>query len=264
MAFWYFGYGSNMALKSLRAKGVDPRSSERAVLRGWRLRFNVQHFFRHEGGVGNIEPTDDPEERVLGVLHLCEDQHLPLLDVAEAYPHGYDRISLKVETAGGERQAIAYLGTKGFLNEACRPTQRYLNLLAEGAAAAGLDPEYIASIRRHPLHQKPAVIERFQPPDGPHPIFTAELLAQRPLCTALAGAVFDMSRARWPHVFLRDTFGGKDTTLFHLKRMDTSDGSETLDDIRYDRLNTAQRLYLEEYLHAYGFEYVYVGRFLYD
>jgi sulfite reductase (NADPH) flavoprotein alpha-component len=55
MDFWYFGYGSNMNFNSLRAKGVEPRASERAVLRGWRPRFNVHHFFRHEGRVGNIE-----------------------------------------------------------------------------------------------------------------------------------------------------------------------------------------------------------------
>jgi cation transport regulator ChaC len=52
MDFWYFGYGSNMNFNSLRAKGVEPRASERAVLRGWRPRFNVHYFFRHEAGSG--------------------------------------------------------------------------------------------------------------------------------------------------------------------------------------------------------------------
>ena len=89
--FWYFGYGSNMTLRSLLAKGVRPQRSERAILRGWRLRFNVQHFFRHEGGVANIESSNDPSDEVWGVLHLCEDKDLPLLDSAEVYPHGYDR-----------------------------------------------------------------------------------------------------------------------------------------------------------------------------
>ena len=60
-----------MDLMSLRAKGVVPHASERAVLRGWRLRFNVPHFFRHEGGVGNIEPFDHRTSAVWGVLHLC-------------------------------------------------------------------------------------------------------------------------------------------------------------------------------------------------
>jgi sulfite reductase (NADPH) flavoprotein alpha-component len=34
MNFWYFGYGSNMDLNSLRAKGVELRALERVVLRG--------------------------------------------------------------------------------------------------------------------------------------------------------------------------------------------------------------------------------------
>ncbi len=75
VVFWYFAYGSNMALRSLRAKGV-----ERGLLRGWRFRFNVQHFFRHEGRVGNIEPSNDLSDKVWGVLHLCEDRHLAHLD----------------------------------------------------------------------------------------------------------------------------------------------------------------------------------------
>ena len=97
--FYYFGFGSNMSMLSLRAKGVEPQTSIKATLRGWRLRFNVQHFFRHEGGVGNIENTGKPEDYVLGVLHACPDEALSLLDEAEAYGHGYDRIEVEVETA---------------------------------------------------------------------------------------------------------------------------------------------------------------------
>jgi len=40
--FRYFGFGSNMNMISLRAKGVEPIAAQRAVLPGWRLRFNVQ------------------------------------------------------------------------------------------------------------------------------------------------------------------------------------------------------------------------------
>jgi len=58
-------------------------------------------------------------------------------------------------------------------------------------------------------------------------------------------------------------FGGRDMTLFHLKRMDSSDGTETLDDIRQDRLDSAQRRYLNAYLQEYKREYRYIGRFEY-
>jgi gamma-glutamylcyclotransferase (GGCT)/AIG2-like uncharacterized protein YtfP len=263
MTFWYFGYGSNMEQRSLRAKGVEPRTSERAALRGWRLRFNVGHFFRHEGGVGNIEPSDDPSAVVWGVLHWCEDEHLALLDAAEAYGHGYDRVDVSVLTNHGEQSAITYLGRPSFIDEECRPTQRYLNILLKGAIAAGLDPAYVEALRRHPVHQ-PRPVSPFVPSPGEHRIFTAATLRQHPLFTALAGAVFDMSGARWQHKFLHGLYGGKDMTLYHLKRLDNSDGSETYDDIKLDRLTPVQRRYLNEYLHEYNIEYVYVGRYIYE
>jgi hypothetical protein len=261
--FWYFAYGSNMSLRSLLAKGVTPQGSERGVLRGWRLQFNVQHFFRHEGGVANIESSNDPSDEVWGVLHLCEDKHLVFLDSAEVFPHGYGRIAVTVLGERGEQRAIAYVGMPSFLNDACRPSQRYLSLLVEGAAAADLDPNYIKFLRSHPVHQKPP-LPKFVPPPGEYPVFTAETLALHPLYTALAGSVFDMSHARWHHRFLQGIFGGKDTTLFQLMRLDSSNGSETLDDIKYGRLSPEQQLYLNEYLDAYASEYAYVGQFRYD
>ena len=103
--FRYFGYGSNMNTLSLRAKGVQARASDPALLRGWRLRFNVKHFFRHEGGVGNIEHTGDPADAVHGVLHECDDEHLALLDAAEAFGHGYDRVEVLVRSGGREQRA---------------------------------------------------------------------------------------------------------------------------------------------------------------
>ena len=262
--FWYFGYGSNMALGSLRAKGVVPRQSEPAVLRGWRRRFNVQHFFLHEGGVGNIEPSvgaaDRAADQVWGVVHLCEDAHLALLDATEAHGHGYQRVDVLLHTDHGERSAIAYVGMPSFINDACRPTQRYLNILLRGAEAAGLDADTLAALKREPVHVKQPV-PRFAPPAGDFPEFNAATLAAQPSLTALDGAVFDMSRARWQHQHLMSFFGGRDMTLFHLQRLDSSDGRETLDDIRSGRLNATQRLYLDEYLHEYAREYVYCGRY---
>jgi sulfite reductase (NADPH) flavoprotein alpha-component len=73
-----------------------------------------------------------------------------------------------------------------------------------------------------------------------------------------------MSCARPQHRCLHGWFGGKDMTLFHLKRLDDSDGCETLDDIKHGRLTPAQRQYLNEYLHEYAKEYVYVGRYTYQ
>ncbi|HEX9257912.1 MAG TPA: gamma-glutamylcyclotransferase family protein [Acidimicrobiales bacterium] len=259
--FHYFGYGSNMDLTSLRAKGVTPSTSQRAALPGWRLRFNVAHFFRHEGGVGNIERTDDPADRVLGVVHLCEDSDLARLDEAEAYPIGYDRVELAVLTDTGPVTAVAYVGTPAFVDDTRLPSRRYLNILVAGATAAGIDSAYIEALRAHQVLVNEDY-PPFTPPAGEHPGYTAAALAARPELTALADAVFDMSEARPQHRVLRSQYGGRDMTLYHLRRMDSSAGTETEADIARGRLSEAQRAYLNEYLHEYAREYRYAGRYL--
>lgn len=261
--FHYFGFGSNMNIISLRAKGVEPLASRRAVLDGWRLRFNVQHFFRHEGGVGNIERSDVPGDRVLGVLYDCPAEALEPLDVMEAYRHGYDRITVDVETDNGRVSAFAYIGMPRFINESCLPSRRYLNIVVDGARQAGLDHDYIQNLEAQPVHQ-PDEYPPFTPPPGDYPVFDAASLAQHTLYTVLYGAVFDMSKARSLHGYLKRFFGGRDMTLFHLKRLDSSDGKETMDDIKNGCLNEAQQRYLNAYLNEYAREYRYVGRFDYN
>jgi sulfite reductase (NADPH) flavoprotein alpha-component len=261
--FHYFGYGSNINLTSLRAKGVEPRWSERGTLHGWKLLFNVQHWFRHEGGVGNIHPSDRPTDRVQGLVHACEDRDLELLDAVESYGVGYDRIEVELETACGPLRALTYVGLRSYLNDSCRPTRRYLNILLKGALEAGLEGAYIKALRQHPVQAEPAY-PPFEHPAGPLPVFDRSSLAGHPRHTALAGAVFDMSVARPRLHCLWDLFGGRDMTLFYLKRLDSSDGSETLADIEDGRISEAGRSYLNAYLHEYAEEFRYIGRYLYD
>ncbi|GAB3098902.1 gamma-glutamylcyclotransferase [Aestuariicella hydrocarbonica] len=263
--FRYFGFGSNMNMTSLRAKGLEPLAARRAVLHGWRLHFNVQHFFRHEGGVGNIERSDNPDDRVLGVLYDCPDEALEPLDAAEAYGHGYDRITVELETEADAEpvNALTYVGMPEFIDDNCLPSRRYLNIVVDGARRAGLDTSYVQDLMAQPVHQ-PQDYPPFSPPAGDYPLFNEGSLAQQPLYTALWGAVFDMSAARPLHEFLKGFFGGQDMTLFHLKRLDSSTSNESMDDIRQGRLNEPQRHYLNAYLNEYAREYRYVGRFSYE
>jgi len=261
--FYYFAYGSNLNLTSLRAKGVEPSASELATLHGWKLRFNVRHWFRHEGGVGNIQPSTDPADRVLGLVHRCQDDALALLDAVESFGVGYGRVEVELATARGPVRALAYVGLPAFLDESRLPTQRYLNILLHGATHAGLDQAYVEWLRRHPV-QPPIDYPPFRHPAGTVQAFDVTTLALHPHYTALAGAVFDMDKARPELECVKSLFGGKDMTLFHLKRLDTSDGTESLDDIRQDRISEAGRRYLNAYLNEYDREFRYVGRYRYD
>jgi sulfite reductase (NADPH) flavoprotein alpha-component len=218
--------------------------------------------------VGNIERTGNPDDHVLGVLHECPDEALALLDTAEAYGHGYDRMEVEVkppDAAGSNRQtvtALTYVGMPRFIDNGRLPSRRYLNIILGGAREAGLDEAYIQTLARHPVHQV-AGYPDFQPPPGDYPTFDRDTLSEHPLLTALYGAVFDMSGARPLHDFLKGFFDGRDMTLYHLRRLDSSRLDETMDDIRKGRLNQAQKQYLNAYLNEYAREYRYVGRYHY-
>ena len=259
--FLYFGYGSNLHVPALRAKGVAPIASVRGRLAGWRLTFDVRHWFPHEGGMGNIRYTGDPGDEVQGVVHTCADADLASLDRMEAYGVGYDRIEVGVSTDTGPVRAQAYEGLPTFLDSSCLPTRRYLAILVKGAMAAGLEESYIGRLRRHPTAPE-VESPPFVPPAGEFPVFTRASLALLPESTALLGAVFDMSHARPDLASAKPVLRGRDTTLFHLHRHDTSDGTETLDDLRHGRVPDGARRYLDTWLHAYATEFRYAGRYI--
>lgn len=259
--FHYFGYGSNLHVPALRAKGVAPLASMRGRLRGWRLSFDVRHWFPHEGGMGNITHTGDADDEVQGVVHSCDDGALAALDRMEAYGVGYDRIEVEVLTDAGPVRAQTYVGLPAFLEASRLPTRRYLAILVKGAMAAGLDEAYIQRLRQHAVTAETEP-PPFVPPEGSFPNVTREALALHPEWTALSGAVFDMSGARADLASAKPVLGGRDTTLFHLHRHDTSDGTETLEDLARGRVNDGARRYLAAWLHAYATEFRYAGRYV--
>lgn len=259
--FLYFGYGSNLHLPALRAKGVHPLASVRGTLHGWRLTFDVRHWFLHEGGMGNIHHTGDPDDEVQGLVHTLLDADLATLDRMEAYGVGYDRIEVDVETDAGPVRAQGYVGIPTFLDPSRLPTRRYLAILVKGAMAAGLSERYIRRLRQHPVAAE-AELPPFVPPAGQFAAFTRESLALHPESTALLGAVFDMTHARPDLASAKPVLGGRDTTLFHLHRHDTSDGTETLDDVRHGRIAESARRYLNAWLYAYATEFRYAGHYV--
>lgn len=256
----YFGYGSNINLASLRSKGVIPVSSARAVLHGWKLRFNVKHWFRHEGGVGNIRPSSDPADLVEGMIHIFPDEQLASLDAVESYGYGYDRITISVETPQGPLSALTYVGLPEFIDDDCLPSRRYLNIIVKGAEAAGLSAPYIERLRQHPVFV-PAEYPPFPYPPDNGVCYTAETLAAHGNLTALMYGVFDMSGVQSRLSCLPELFGGKDMTLFHVKRHDTSTGNETLEDIKSGNISDGAKKYINAYLHEYAHEFRYIGRY---
>ncbi|WP_411766472.1 gamma-glutamylcyclotransferase family protein [Winogradskyella sp. A3E31] len=260
--FNYFGYGSNINLTALKAKGVEPLSSEVGKLKGWRLKFNVQHWFKHEGGMGNIEKTNSINDYVEGILHVCEDDSLIQLDKLEALGIGYDRIEIDVETKNGRVKALTYVGLPNFINNNCLPTQRYKNIIVSGAEKAGLTSSYINKIKKVKTH-KIADYPKFVYPLQNNNTFNKKTLSDKTYLTALNGFVFDMRNSRKELECLLDIFGGKDMTLFHLKRLDSSKGNESLEDIINGNISEEGLNYINIYLHEYSKEFKCVGRYTY-
>jgi sulfite reductase alpha subunit-like flavoprotein len=255
--FYYFGYGSNMSVVSLRAKGVVPLSSEPAILDGWRLAFDIPDFFRIEGGTGNIRRREG--DVVHGVLHGCRSSDLATLDKLEAVGVSYERIETSVRTYNRRRaRAYVYVGITQILDETCLPSERYRNILVNGATDMRLDSAYVDRLRLMPTCAPPAP-RPFEPPSGPGEVFTLESLSCRPSLMAFAGAVFDMSRAPARHDYLKSNLGGKDVTLLFLRRMDTSDGTEAFERVREGRFSPVQRAYVDAYLHEFAREYAFAG-----
>jgi len=157
----------------------------------------------------------------------------------------------------------AYVGLPDYLDESCLPTRRYLNIILNGAKNAGLSSYYINNLSKHPLLPQIEYPD-FKAPEGDFPVFTSETLAKNTKLTALAGSVFDMSGARSKLTVIEGLFGGKDMTLFHLKRHDTRTGTETLEDVKNGNISDPGRKYLNAYLHEYNKEFKYVGRYVFD
>lgn len=256
--FFYFGYGSNINLVSLKAKGVIPLSSEPAVLPGWKLKFNVQHWFQHEGGMANIEPSKDSNDLVEGMLHYCADEQLASLDTMESYGVGYGRIEVEVKTRKEKIKAQTYIGLADFINNECLPTRRYLNILLKGTKDAGLSQSYMEKLS-HLTIMPEKKLDEFKPPPGNWPHFTSHTLCVHPTLTALSGHVFEMHLARPKLQHLIGLLGGKDMTLFFVKRHDSSSGNETEEDIRTGNISVEAKNYINSYLHEFAKEYNYAG-----
>ncbi len=175
---------------------------------------------------------------------------------------GYDRIEVQVETTEGPIKALTYVGLPNYIDHACLPTQRYLNIIIQGAIQAKLSDNYIHALRKQPV-QRLSAYPPFQAPTltNTAAIFDGQSLAAQPFYTAMLNAVFDMQNARKDLQCLHALFGGKDTTLFHLRRHDTSHGQETLQHIYDGDITASAREYLNAYLHEYNNEFLYVGSY---
>jgi gamma-glutamylcyclotransferase (GGCT)/AIG2-like uncharacterized protein YtfP len=136
----YFAYGRNMNEYVMRERGVVFTSSERAVLKGYKLIFNDADDKNGKTRVGYANVIKDPKSNVIGVLYEIR-TGLKNLDEYEGVPINYIREFLKIEINGKCRSVEIYIAirTSGGL----KPEKEYLNDLITGAKQHGFPKHYV-------------------------------------------------------------------------------------------------------------------------
>ena len=91
----YFGFASSLSERKMKERGAKFLSRERAVLRGYRFKFNSN--WKDDGfGYANILLDEDSE--VYGALYICEKGSLLNMDQEHIHEgNRFHRVTIKVE-----------------------------------------------------------------------------------------------------------------------------------------------------------------------
>jgi hypothetical protein len=127
-----------------RRRRFRPLSIEMATLPGYELLFAARGITFLEPAFAALRPA--PDGCVQGVLYRLQSNEADRLHRLE---NGYEQLAVHVR--GVESGGVgAYTYNIPQLTHGLLPSRRYLRLLCDGARAAGLSDEYVASLARHP------------------------------------------------------------------------------------------------------------------
>ncbi len=141
---WYFAYGSNLLEDQKKERTGDIRKAIKCYLPGYKFVFNKR------GSCGeiyaNILPDDN--EKVWGVIYLCNPEAIKEMDVSEGVAKGhYHHIDVEVITDDGEKvSAMTYEAGSDYIVLDGKPSKEYLKKIIEGAENHGLPEDYIQYI----------------------------------------------------------------------------------------------------------------------
>lgn len=141
----YFAYGANLALSTLKRRGVTPISRSPAVV----VDPGVCLVFKHRGGYGSLAQLASLPEQAAkfppytgqahGVVYQLSNADLKALSKFEG---GYQLTDIEVETYDGWRvHARTFVsGPLAQLQREVAPTEKYMKLLRDGAGENYMDP----------------------------------------------------------------------------------------------------------------------------
>lgn len=164
---WYFAIGSMMNPTSLKARGLVPLESFPAELLDFELMFI--------GKQGMAAAQAVPGKSFHGVLHLMSEKHMCVLDEIE---RGYVRQPAQARLYDGTpRECTVYTKSDAYQSSGSAvdmpPTERYRDILCEGAEHFGVKPHHVEWIQSQP----------FQPRKRPEELVKFEVPADLPVWT---------------------------------------------------------------------------------
>jgi gamma-glutamylcyclotransferase len=144
--FLYFAYGSNMSQERLTAADRAPSATRVATgyVSGRTLTFDK--VSKDGSGKCDCQQTDDPEDKVYGVVFSVLESEKPALDHAEGKGFGYDETTVEVITESDVLTAATYFATNK--NPVLKPYNWYKRHLLQGAIEGNLPSEYIRALER--------------------------------------------------------------------------------------------------------------------
>jgi len=253
----YFGYGANMSPEGMQSKGLTPIRSYRAVLKDYRLAFDltVKHS-ACDPSFANVVPCEGKE--VHGVAIIFDEKDM---EKVSNWEKGYDLVTLPVH-AYEEDGAAKFFASVFALTPAGAarhpeimeyreqaPSARYLNMLVTGAIKIKLHEAYIDKLRAIETaelpqleeHMTPKVLERIQARQ-----FTQEdVVASKgkdPCYFVQKGIVFVATG------WYLGVVGGQDATLMQCQRVRTIDSLDQVGDDHKQWINAcvAERIMFEK------------------
>jgi len=138
---WYFAYGSNLYIPQMLARVGEWKTSKKALLRGWRLKFN-HYSKRWCAGTANIVKTKNPNDVVHGVIYLLNRQKLKVLSKYEGKSARLQKITVESEEKGIEAKTYIFNQTKPNL----KPAPAYIQTIVDGLIQHGYGEEAINTI----------------------------------------------------------------------------------------------------------------------
>jgi gamma-glutamylcyclotransferase len=141
--FLYFAYGSNMFTRRLRERTPSAIVVGTGFVEAHRLSFDK--VSSDGSGKCNIQTTNDPTERVYGVLFEIALVELVELDKAEGAGSGYTRGEVEVKSPGGVLSAVTYIAD--MTNPELTPYHWYKEFVVRGAIENQLPAAYIRRLQ---------------------------------------------------------------------------------------------------------------------